>query len=179
MAHQTGPSSQTAASVKGTFVPHLTEEETWCGLALQACCCSFCCRYSASATVACTANSLFPEQTHPVTSCLLLSSIVSSYFVPEKNDQPGQRRGPRFLHKPLLLYLWGQHVFVSVSDGRVVQQRIYWSLCAGCRQAAGPCRPQRRMSTGFPGYCWYLCVFVCICVYFINYFKMNSSLFLL
>lgn len=172
------PSSQTAASVRGTFVPYLTEEETWCGLALQACCCSFCCRYSASATVACTANSLFPdnEQPHPVTSCLLLSSIVSSYFVPEKNDQPGQRRGPRFLHEPVLLYLWGQHVFVSVSDGRVVQQRIYWSLCAGCRlQDHAGLRGCRLVS----GYCWYLCVFVCICVYFINYFKMNSSLFLL
>lgn len=175
MAHQTGPSSQTAASVKGTFVPHLTEQETWCGLALQACCCSFCCRYSASATVACTANSLFPdnEQTHPVTSCLLLSSIVSSYFVPEKNDQPGQRRGPRFLHKPVLLYLWGQHVFVFQTD-----ESSSNASTEVCVQAAGPCRPQR-MSTGFPGYCWYLCVFVFICVYFINYFKMNSSLFLL
>lgn len=78
VAHQTGPSSHTAASVRGTFVPHLTEQETWCGLALQSCCCSFCCRYSASATVACTANSLFPdnEQPHPVTSCHILFAAL-------------------------------------------------------------------------------------------------------
>lgn len=175
MAHQTGPSSQTAASVRGTFVPHLTEQETWCGLALQACCCSFCCRYSASATVACTANSLFPdnEQPHPVTSCLLLSSIVSSYFVPEKNDQPGQRRGPRFLHKPVLLYLWGQHVFVFQTDES--SSNAFTEVCV---QAAG-CRTMQASEEDVDWFSWLLLVFVCICVYFINYFKMNSSLFLL
>lgn len=161
MAHQTGPSSQTAASVRGTFVPHLTEQETWCGLALQACCCSFCCRYSASATVACTANSLFPEQTHPVTSCLLLSSIVSSYFVPEKNDQPGQRRGPRFLHKPLLLYLWGQHVFVFQTDES--SSNAFTEVCV---QAAGRLQDHAGLRGGcrlvflvIAGICVYLCAF--------------------
>lgn len=92
-------------------------------LLLLVLCQCHCCMYSCS---------LFPdnEQPHPVTSCLLLSSIISSYLVPEKNNQPGQRRRPHLLHQA--------SAFVSVrstcvSDGRVVQQCIYWSLCAGCR----------------------------------------------